>query len=174
MAGKPSDPALLKSLNFAGRQEVLRRSPLWLLDACINRESACQLADSLRALDVKDALLVLAVPDDKDPTGTARILAPFAGEIRICPVTSGHYRITEDQCRILWNLGVPVNWCPSMDAALADRPWETVCARDPVRQDCPVILAGTTAFVSDVYRWMQKQRKPADSLNGQGFPAGSR
>jgi hypothetical protein len=61
-----------------------------------------------------------------------------------------------------------------MDAALADRLWETVCARDPARQDCPVILAGTTAFVSDVYRWMQKQRKPADSLNGRGFPAGSR
>lgn len=166
MMGKPARPAAMAGLRFAGRQEVLSRSPLWLLDACINRESAQQLADSLTALDVKDALVILAVPDDKDPTQTARILAPFAGEIRICPVRSGHYRISPVQCRLLSDLEIPVTWRSSLEEALADD-------MPPETSEAPgsraVVLAGTTAFVSDVCHWLTTHPiRPTGKEPGKG------
>lgn len=140
----PVSTEALSQLGFPGRQEILRKEPFLILDACIHEQAARQLARTLKERGIKEAILVLAVPDDKDFLGVARTLAPYVRQIRVAKISADHYVITPHQLEVLQVLGLPLSWHDSIASALCDTTG-------------PVVIAGTAAAARDVYPCIKEE-----------------
>ncbi|MGQ9497902.1 MAG: bifunctional folylpolyglutamate synthase/dihydrofolate synthase [Desulfotomaculales bacterium] len=72
----------LAAVRWPGRCEVVRSSPLVLLDGAHNPAGAAALARFLRAhLSGRKITLILGILDDKDREGIVRTLVPLAGKV---------------------------------------------------------------------------------------------
>ncbi|MBI4236699.1 MAG: bifunctional folylpolyglutamate synthase/dihydrofolate synthase, partial [Chloroflexi bacterium] len=106
-------------VHWPGRLEVVRESPLVVLDGAHNTYSATRLAEAVREdLPHKPVYLVLGTSTDKDIQGIARELAPVvAGAFA---VSSRHPR-SLPAVRVadaLWESGVRVRPEPSVAAGV--------------------------------------------------------
>lgn len=71
----------LSKVKWAGRFEILSDDPVVIYDGGHNIQCAEAVADTLRALDCKDVVMLTAVMADKEYRKMAEILAPFANRI---------------------------------------------------------------------------------------------
>lgn len=66
------------------RQEVLRRSPLIMVDGAHNPQGIAALADTLNRHRIKGLTLVMGMLADKDVFECIRLLAPFCAKVICC------------------------------------------------------------------------------------------
>ena len=132
----------LSGLRWPGRMEVVRNDPLTVLDACINRGSCRYVREAAEALGLSDVTLMVAVPDDKDYAGVVSSLEDLAGRIVLCRSHNPHYRFSDVQGRTLSGMGIETEYMDSVSEAYASA----------VSSGAPVIMLGTTSFVSEAER----------------------
>ena len=84
----------LAAVEWPGRIQVLRRSPLVVVDAAHNEDSALRLAETIRKhFRYEHLILVFGASADKDVAGMARVLGPLAR--RVIVTGSGHRRAAD-------------------------------------------------------------------------------
>lgn len=88
--------AVLLSVTYPGRLELLKNNPPIVLDNTINRESAKRILPVLKDLTNEKYDLILSIPDDKDFLGVVQELSEITRKIFIMPVKNPHYKITVD------------------------------------------------------------------------------
>lgn len=71
----------LKNVDWPGRVEVVRKSPLIILDAAHNPDGALALAAALREFRYRRLFLVLGIMADKDIGGILKKLVPLSNEV---------------------------------------------------------------------------------------------
>lgn len=110
----------LANARIDGRLEVLRRDPLVVADGAHNRESAAELAASLRSYFTwRRCILVVGTMRDKDLDGIADALAPLAALAIGTPFESPRARPPEEVAEAFRRRGVPVQVARDPGAALA-------------------------------------------------------
>lgn len=132
----------LQQLSCPGRMEVLSGKPFILLDACIHRENCKYVKEVLHHLGIKEAEVIIGLPDDKDYLGVAQEMKEFTKCIILTKSSSPHYRFTAKQAVDLTENGIPAICSDGIAEALKQ-------ARDRKR---PIVILGTTSVVADVER----------------------
>lgn len=87
--------ARLENIVWPGRMDILSRDPLAVMDNCINRASCGEVLGVLKELGVKDADIVIGIPDDKDFLGVAQAVAPIGRRIILTASKNPHYHFSE-------------------------------------------------------------------------------
>ena len=86
----------LAEVEWPGRVQQLRESPIVVVDAAHNTDSAERLLETVRdSFRYKSMILVFGASADKDVRGMARILGPAAS--RVIATSSGHRRAAETE-----------------------------------------------------------------------------
>ena len=141
----------LARLEWPGRMEVLSRSPLMILDACINRSSTAAVKDVLAHLGIGKCVFVVGIPDDKDYEGVVASVQDRALATILTRSGHPHYRFTGVQKTTLQARGIPVTESDSVREAIA-------LAR---QYQAPVVILGTTSVIADVKAVMAGNLNPA-------------
>lgn len=136
----------LKDLCWPGRQQVLSSYPFILLDACINTESTINLKNTLDYLRIKDAILIVGIPDDKDFSGVVKSMHTYAKEIIITKSQNPHYVFTANQVSHLKELGMDALWIDNLEEAISRA----------LKKGNPTVILGTTSLVSEVIDWKNR------------------
>ena len=128
----------LRRVKWPGRMEILRREPLTILDACINRSSCDQVIETMRILGIEIPDIIIGIPDDKDFPGVAEAMAPYANDIILTRSSNRHYTFTERQKEILSRMNITCRTSSGIFEAL-----------ELTEGSRPVVILGTTSLISD-------------------------
>lgn len=131
--------ALLK-LNYPGRMEVISKQPFILLDACINAASCENVLKVLNHLDIKEATVVVGIPDDKDYVGVVRAMKKVASDIILTKSGNPHYVFTKRQQERLEEEGIFARWTETVSEAIE-------LAK---KKENPIVILGTTSVIAEV------------------------
>lgn len=134
--------------DWPGRMEILSPEPFMMLDACINSAGCEYIKSALRHLHIRDAAVIIGIPNDKDYVGVAVSMNEIAAQIILTKVQNPHYRFTVKQQEVLAGEGIAAVWTESVDEAVRK-------AKDSGR---PIVILGTTALVSEVKRMQLEER----------------
>lgn len=93
---------ILKKISIAGRLQVLKQSPLLIVDTCINRESCKEIIPVLEKINPNSNSntkmnFIICIPDDKDYVGVCELISPFANEIILTKTKNEYYKFSEIQ-----------------------------------------------------------------------------
>ena len=131
--------SLLK-LNWPGRMEVIGNNPFILLDACINEASCENVKKVLHHLEIKDATLIVGIPDDKDYAGVVKSMKEVASEIILTKSQNPHYVFTKGQQERLQQERIVTQWTESVSEAM----------NVAMQKNKPVVILGTTSVIAEV------------------------
>lgn len=132
----------LASLEWPGRMEVISKSPLTLLDACINRNSAYNVLDVLTHMGIEKVTFIIGIPDDKDYKGVAMAVHKKAYATILTTSQNPHYKFTEVQKLTLQKEGIDIIYIKSLNEAI----------NYGKKLGQPIVILGTTAIIADVKR----------------------
>lgn len=130
----------LLNINWPGRMEVLGNNPFMLLDACIHKASCENVLKVLHYLDIKEAALVVGIPDDKDYVGVVRNMKEVASDIILTKSQNSHYVFTKRQQERLKEEGIDAEWTDSVLEAI----------HLAKKKEKPIVILGTTSVVGEV------------------------
>ena len=125
-----------------GRMEVINKNPFMLLDACIHGTSCKNVIEVLEHLDIKKAVFIIGIPDDKDYIGVVRRVENKACEIILTKSQNPHYVFTVRQQERLKEEGIDAVWTEGVLEAVS-------VAR---KKDNPIVILGTTSVIAEVKR----------------------
>ena len=131
---------MLLKLNYPGRMEVISKQPFILLDACINAASCENVLKVLNHLDIKEATVVVGIPDDKDYMGVVRAMKKVASDIFLTKSGNPHYVFTKRQQEKLEEEGIFARWTESVSEAIE-------LAKN---KEKPIVILGTTSVIAEV------------------------
>ncbi len=134
----------LQKLTMKGRMQILRSTPLLLLDACIHPQSCGAVCEMLAALALPQLTVVIGIPDDKDYLGVAQCMAPWADHIVLTRSQNAHYHFSDVQQKRLAEASIPATYLDSIGAVMNERVapnLENVC------------ILGTTSVVTEVLQY---------------------
>lgn len=130
----------LLEINWPGRMEILKSSPLIMLDACINRSSCQNVKQIIKYLNIHKPTVIIGIPDDKDFVGVVETIYEDADEIVLTKSQNPHYIFTENQLSVLKEKGFVAMRIPNVQDAI----------RFAEEKGKPIIILGTTSVVSEV------------------------
>lgn len=130
--------AAAKAVKWAGRAEIISRSPLIIADACINRESALGLKNILKCIGFNRLSCVIGVPSDKDYAGVAEVMKDIAEELIFTAADNPHYRFDKAQAKCVGGARFVKESKKAVEAAVKSGA-DTVC------------IMGTTALIAEIY-----------------------
>lgn len=148
----PAVKAKLRKLSCPGRMEVLSDKPFILLDACIHRENCKYVKEVLHHLGIKEAEIIIGLPDDKDYLGVAQEMWEFTDFIILTKSSSPHYRFSSGQAAMLAIEGIPAICSVDVKEAIKQ-------ARTRGRFTKPIVILGTTSLIADVEMLFQDLKK---------------
>lgn len=143
----PPEASIRESLTKVrrpGRMDILSENPFILLDACIHAESALEVRLLLDTLSIRQACVIIGIPDDKDFSGVARIMEPLASRLIMTRSRNPHYVFTDRQKESLNDIGIRVRQTDSLDQALSL--WAET------EEKAPLVILGTTSLVSEALK----------------------
>lgn len=120
-------------INVPGRLDVVRQSPLLVMDACIHERSSYEVIKLLEYKGIKKITFVAAVPDDKDYVGVIQTIAPYAKKIILTKTKNPHYHFSSTQLETIQALHIPCEY----------KEYVGILEED-------VCYLGTTAFISEL------------------------
>ena len=132
----------LAQLEWPGRMEIISRSPLVLLDACINKSSTDNIKQVLAHLGIAKCVFIVGIPDDKDYEGVVCSIQKLSVATILTKSQNPHYHFTDVQGKRLQEKGVITIESGSVEEAIS-------IAK---QFDSPVAILGTTSIISDVKR----------------------
>jgi len=110
----------LEAARWAGRFEVLRQAPVFLLDGAHNAHGMRAAVESLKALLPEEKLIfVLGVLADKDTESMLDLLAPLAQRVFAVRPESPRAMEAPELCRLLAARGVAAVPCSTVEEAVA-------------------------------------------------------
>ena len=130
----------LLSLNWPGRMEVISNHPFILLDACINEVSCKNVIKVLKQLDIKDVILIVGIPDDKDYAGVVRAMKNIVSDVILTKSQNPHYVFTKRQQEKLKSEGICTEWTESVSEAI----------NLAKQKNKPIVILGTTSVIAEV------------------------
>ena len=136
----PVNKRPLGSVRIPGRLEVLSEDPFFLVDACINRESAAEVISFLEKRGINKAGFLLCLSDDKDLEGVAKAISPAAEEIILTRIEHPHYPMTSEQKERIEKTGLFPRSIPSLSMAMSDA----------IDRGLPVVALCSNIFVSEI------------------------
>ena len=111
----------LNSVYWPGRFEVLRRSPVFILDGAHNPHGIAATAKSLKDhFGGKKLVFLLGVMADKDVPGMMDYIAPLAKSFITVTPHNPRAMTAEKLAEILSMYGLPVMACPSIEDGVAE------------------------------------------------------
>ncbi len=128
---------VLKGLHFPGRLSIIKRSPFIMADCCINRTSITNVIETIKRLGLKEAVFVIAIPDDKDYIGVAEEISAKGCDIILTKVANKHYRFNGIQQDVLYKAGIAARYFGSLREAILEA-------------GEPVVVVGTTAMLKEL------------------------
>ena len=147
-------PSITDGLSRAAipcRQEVLRRSPLIMVDGAHNPQGIAALADTLNRHRIKGLTLVIGMLADKDVSECIRVLAPFCAKAICC---------TPENPRALpaLKLAEIVKKAAPFEVSAADSP--ALAIKTALKQpDTPILAAGSFYTASAVRQALLKNNE---------------
>ena len=132
----------LAQLEWPGRMEIISRSPLVLLDACINKNSTENIRQVLAQLGIEKCVFIVGIPDDKDYEGVVCSVQGMSEATILTKSKNPHYRFTDIQKQRLQEKGITTIGSNSVEEAIS-------IAK---KFNGPVAILGTTSIISDVKR----------------------
>lgn len=132
----------LAQLEWPGRMEIISRSPLVLLDACINKSSTENIKQVLAHLGIEKCVFIVGIPDDKDYEGVVCSVQGLSAATILTKSQNPHYRFTDIQEKRLREKGITTIESNSVEEAIS-------IAK---KFNIPVAILGTTSIISDVKR----------------------
>ena len=130
----------LLKLNWPGRMEVISKTPFILLDACINEASCENVLKVLKHLKIKDAVVIVGIPDDKDYAGVVRAMKNVASDIILTKSQNPHYVFTKRQQERLAVDGIYAEWTESVVDSI----------NMAKKKEKPIVILGTTSVIGEV------------------------
>lgn len=145
----------LSSLSWPGRMEIISNQPLTILDACIHRESARLVVDTLKRMGISKVIAVVGIPDDKDYFGVLYEVQKISEDIFLTKSSNPHYIFTSKQCEEAKAKGVVISNIdgkpmPCKDALLHAK-------KLAEGKNKPILILGTTSLVADVTQMRQNE-----------------
>nr|HQI15534.1 hypothetical protein [Bacillota bacterium] len=141
-------------ITWPGRLEVINRSPLTILDGCINRECARHVREVVSEMGSKDVISIVGIPDDKDYEGVACEMYDISGKIIFTTSKNKHLKFTTAQMdKAKPMLGEKLIYEAEIEDAI-----ET--AYNLIGDDGLVCIIGTQSLVRDVKEYFKQ-----DTLN---------
>lgn len=138
----------LMEINWPGRMEILKSSPLIMLDACINRSSCQNVKQIIKILNIHKPIVIIGIPDDKDFVGVVETIYKDADEIVLTKSQNPHYIFTKNQLSVLKEKGIIAMRIPNIQDAI----------RFAEEKTKPIIILGTTSVVSEVKVLQQRNQ----------------
>ena len=132
------------NVHWAGRMEIVSRSPLTIVDACINRKSAKRVKEIAEKIPHKTLAAVIGIPADKDYKGTADVISDIADRIIMTAADNPHYRFDKSQADGIKN---------AVFAGTLEKALKTAKSGSP---DIILVL-GTTALIAEFYKATKQQ-----------------
>ena len=120
--------------------EVIQKEPFILLDACINAASCENVLKVLNHLDIKEATVVVGIPDDKDYVGVVRAMKKVASDIILTKSGNPHYVFTKRQQERLEEEGIFARWTETVSEAI----------ERAKKKENPIVILGTTSVIAEV------------------------
>lgn len=139
--------AVLKTLKWPGRLEILSEEPFLLLDACINRTSCNQVLEALKQLQIEQAAVIIGIPSDKDYIGVAKMMQQTAQKMILTKSQNAHYKFGKEQTETLKEQGICAEWTETIEEAIT-------LAQQTQK---PICILGTTSLVSEVEQWVERR-----------------
>ena len=141
-------------ITWPGRLEVINRSPLTILDGCINRECAIYVREFVSEMGNKDVISIVGIPDDKDYEGVACEMYDISRRIIFTASKNKHLKFTTAQMdKAKPMLGEKLIYEAEIEDAI-----ET--AYNLIGDDGLVCIIGTQSLVRDVKEYFKQ-----DTLN---------
>jgi dihydrofolate synthase/folylpolyglutamate synthase len=141
----------LAQVSWPGRLQVLRRSPLLIVDGAHNPDAARKLKQSLAEyFNFKRAILVMGTSGDKDTAGVVSELIPFFSEVI---VTQSHHprAMAADQLKAVFKgYGVAAQLAETVPEALS------LAVSQSGTQDL-ICVAGSLFVVAEAIEWVSRQ-----------------
>lgn len=134
----------LARMNWPGRMEIISRNPYVLLDACINRESACNVVRIIRELAIDKVVTIIGIPDDKDFQGVALEMANISEHIILTKSSNKHYVFTDEQALIL------ERYFEKSDLSVSSSHDIKSALHLATKRNLPIVILGTTSLIADV------------------------
>lgn len=142
------------SIAWPGRLEIINRSPLTILDGCINRECAKYVREVVNEMGNKDIISIVGIPDDKDYEGVAQEMHDISRKIIFTTSKNRHLKFTTaqiDKAKLM--IGEKLIYKAEIEDAV-----ET--AYNLIKGDGLVCIIGTQSLVRDVKEYFKQ-----DTLN---------
>lgn len=144
----------LECITWPGRLEVISRSPLTILDGCINRECAKHIREVVNEMGNTDVISIVGIPDDKDYEGVVCEMSDVSRRIILTTSKNKNLKFTTDQMdKTKLMLGEKLIYEAELEDAI-----ET--AYNLVEGDGLVCIIGTQSLVRDVKEYFKQ-----DTLN---------
>lgn len=144
----------LECIAWPGRLEVISRSPLTILDGCINRECAKHIREVVNEMGNTDVISIVGIPDDKDYKGVVCGMSDVSRRIILTTSKNKNLKFTTDQMdKTKLMLGEKLIYEAELEDAI-----ET--AYNLVEGDGLVCIIGTQSLVRDVKEYFKQ-----DTLN---------
>lgn len=144
----------LECITWPGRLEAISRSPLTILDGCINRECAKHIREVVNEMGNTDVISIVGIPDDKDYEGVVCEMSDVSRRIILTTSKNKNLKFTTDQMdKTKLMLGEKLIYKAEIEDAI-----ET--AYNLVEGDGLVCIIGTQSLVRDVKEYFKQ-----DTLN---------
>ena len=144
------DPAIIKRTRLPGRCDMIRRYPRVFIDGAINRESARSFLRSVLSLLRYPAVLITALPADKDYQGLLHELMPHMDKTIITQVSAGHLTFSKDVVNHARTISDSVLDEPDVGAAFD-------AGLDYVGEEGTLWVVGTQSLVRDALSFWDVQ-----------------
>ena len=86
-----------ENLTWPGRLEIINKSPLTILDGCINRECAGYVREVMKEMGGGDIFTIVGIPDDKDYEGVALEMQGISKKVIFTKTKNEHLKFTGEQ-----------------------------------------------------------------------------
>jgi len=142
------------NLSWPGRLEIISKSPLTILDGCINRECARYVREVVKEIGSEDIITIIGIPDDKDYEGVTREMNDISKKVIYTKAKNKHLKFTEEQIeRAKSILGSKFSYEDNIEDAVSS-------AYNSVNGNELICILGTQSLVRDT-----KECFKQDTLN---------
>ncbi|NLK35109.1 MAG: hypothetical protein GX301_06635 [Gracilibacteraceae bacterium] len=141
-------------ITWPGRLEVINRSPLTILDGCINKECARHVREVVNEMGNMDVVSIIGIPDDKDYEGVVCEMSEISRRIILTTSKNKYLRFKKTQIdKVKLMVGEKLIYKSEIEDAV-----ET--AYNLIKGDELVCIIGTQSLVRDVKEYFKQ-----DTLN---------
>ncbi|MBU0693648.1 MAG: bifunctional folylpolyglutamate synthase/dihydrofolate synthase [Candidatus Omnitrophica bacterium] len=144
----------LKKTRWPGRLEIVRRSPLIILDGAHNQPAARQLKQSLEEFLKKKAglILVIGILKDKEIEKIVKELVPLAFKVVVTVPRTSRAALPEDICKVAVKYNQNVTVVREVEAAVRE-------SLNEAKKDDIICVTGSLYTIGEARQFLMEEKK---------------